>query len=79
MKKLSLVLVAAGLMSLAACNKPTPTENAAENTAAVLENQADTLDAAADQTENDATSANYANAADALQEAADNVVDAAKK
>jgi len=79
MKKLSFVLAAAGLMSLAACNKPTPAENAAENTAAALDNQADTLDAAADQTANSATAAGYENAADSLHEAADNVVDAAKK
>ncbi|PTQ10238.1 hypothetical protein CLG96_14090 [Sphingomonas oleivorans] len=48
MKKLSFVLAAAGLMSLAACEKPTPTENAVENAAEALENQADVLEEAAD-------------------------------
>jgi glucose/arabinose dehydrogenase len=41
MKKFSFVLAAAGLMSLAACDKPTATENVAENAAEALENAAD--------------------------------------
>jgi len=42
MKKLSFVLAAAGLMTLAAC-KPaeTPTTNTADNTADVLDNTSD--------------------------------------
>jgi hypothetical protein len=40
MKKLSFVLAAAGLMTLAACNKPTPAENTMENAAETLENAA---------------------------------------
>ena len=43
MNKLSLVIVATGLMALAACNKQTPAENAVDNTAAALDNQADAV------------------------------------
>ena len=69
MNKLSLVLVAAGLISLAACNKQTPAENAVDNTVAMLENQADALDDAADATGNQALE----NASDALENKADAV------
>jgi hypothetical protein len=73
MKKLSFVLAAAGLMSLAACSKTeTPAENAADNAAAMMENAADTLDAAADNAMDAA-----ANAADAAANAADAAVDVA--
>jgi len=67
MKKLSFVLAAAGLMSLAACNKSeTPAQNAADNAAEMMENAADSLDSAADNAMGAA-----ANAADAAANAAD--------
>jgi len=75
MKKLSLVIVAAGLMALAACNKQTPAENAIDNQAAALENQADALDNAADYASNEATESALENASDAAENAADAVED----
>jgi len=56
MKKLSFVLAAAGLMTLAAC-KPaeTPTTNTADNTADVLDNTSDlSLNAADNATDGNA-------------------------
>ena len=53
MKKIALVLVAAGLMSLAACTKPTPAENNAEAVADNLDAAADNIDAIADNTSNE--------------------------
>lgn len=73
MKKLSFVLAAAGLMSLAACDKPTATENVAENASEALENAADALENAADAATNETTEAALENAADATDAAADNV------
>ena len=67
MKKLSLVLLAAGLVSLAACDKQTPTQNAADN--ATVENAATALDS------NAAEAADNAVAAD---NAADNAAEDAK-
>jgi hypothetical protein len=73
MKKLSFVLAAAGLMSLAACNKTeAPAANAADNAADAMANAADNLEAAAD---NAADAA--ANAADAAGNAADAAANAA--
>lgn len=76
MKKLSLVLVATGLLALSACNK-TPAEqvvdNAADNASEQIENAADSLEAAADNATNEATEATLENAADNLHDAADNV------
>jgi hypothetical protein len=73
MKKLTFVL-AAGLLTLAACNKTenTNVENAAENTEAALENTADNLEAAADNATNESTEAALENAADNAEAAADN-------
>ena len=69
MKKLSFVLAAAGLMSLAACSKTeTPAENATDNAVEALENAADALDASAD---------NALDAASNAVDAAANAVDAA--
>lgn len=80
MKKISFVLAAAGLMSLAACNKTPEQQNvidAGDNAAAVLDNAADNMEALADNTTN-ATVENLAeNAADNLHAAADNATDAA--
>ena len=69
MKKLIVVAAAAGLISLAACNKSTPAENASDNTAAALENTADNLEAAADNATDNAHAA-----ANAAEEAGDNNV-----
>ena len=55
MKKLAFVLAAAGLMSVAACNKTPQAEavdNAGDNAAAALDNQGDAMSAAADNTAN---------------------------
>jgi predicted small lipoprotein YifL len=43
MKKLIVAVAAAGLFSLAACGEKTAGENAAENTAAALENGAENM------------------------------------
>ncbi|MBB5728513.1 hypothetical protein FHS99_000983 [Sphingomonas prati] len=75
MKKLSFV-VAAGLMSLAACTNNTPAENAAENVAESMDNAADNLEDAADNATNESTEAALENAADNMSAAADNVEDA---
>lgn len=64
MKKLSFVLAAAGLMTLAACGETTPAENAAENVAAVEENASDVIENIAD------------NAEDAIENVADNASNA---
>ncbi len=77
MKKLSFVLAAAGLMSLAACNKPTAVENAAENASEAMENVADSLENAADATTNEAAEAILENAADNAHAAADNAAEVA--
>lgn len=73
MKKAVFVLAAAGLMSLAACSKQTPTENAADATANALDNAGENLEDLADNTSNDATAAALDNAADNLHSAADKV------
>jgi hypothetical protein len=73
MKKIAFVLAAAGLMSLAACTKPTPAEN---NTAAIgdnLEAVADNIDEVADNTSNAVAADALENAADGLHNAADAV------
>ena len=78
MKKLSFILAAAGLMSLAACNKTeTPVSNAADNAADMMENTADNLDAAADNAMNESAESTLENAADNAHAAADNMADAA--
>lgn len=68
MKKIALVAIAAGLMSVAACNK-TPTEAAADNVSDNMEAQADNLEGMAD----NATGADAA----ALTNASENVEDQA--
>ena len=74
MKKLSFVLAAAGLMTLAACgSNETPAENAVEAKAAAIENTADSLEAAADNATNESTEAALENTADNLHDAASNV------
>lgn len=57
MKKVVFVLAAAGLMSLAACSKQTPAENATDATANALDNAGENLEDMADNTSNDAAAA----------------------
>lgn len=64
MKKLSFVLAAAGLMTLAACGETTPTENAAENVEDVAANAEDVIENISE------------NAADAIENVADNATNA---
>lgn len=76
MKKIALVLVAAGLMSLAACNKnpeAAAIENNADMTADNIDSAADNMDAMADNTSNAAASDVLSNAADNAHDTADNV------
>ena len=75
MKKIVFVAAAAGLMSLAACNQGTPTENAGDAMAANLEMQADNMEAMADATSNETAAAMMENQADNLEEMADNADD----
>lgn len=65
MKKIALVLAAAGLVSVAACNR-TPTEQAADNLSDNLEVQADNLEALSENASTDAQE-------DALENASENV------
>ena len=80
MKTTRLVIAAAaGLLALAACHKSPQAEaveNAGENAAAAIDNQADALDAAAGNA-TDAAAAGLENQADNLHAAADNVAAAA--
>lgn len=80
MKKLSIAIVAAGLLTLAACNKSPEAqavENAGDNASATVDNAADMLEAAADNSSNAATEASLENAADNAHAAAGNISDAA--
>lgn len=80
MKKVALVLAAAGLIGVAACNKSPQAdavENAGDNAAASLDNQGDMLSAAADNATNTETSAALDNIADNAHAEADNVKDMA--
>src|SRR6187551_1206853 len=73
MKKVVFVLAAAGLMSLAACSKQTPAENATDATANALDNAGENLEDMAENTSNDTASAALDNAADNAHDAADAV------
>lgn len=71
MKKIALVAVAAGLMSVAACNR-TPTEQAADNVSDNMEMQADNLEDMADNaTGNDAAA--LTNASENMEDQSDAV------
>src|SRR6478609_2143094 len=70
MKKVVFVLAAAGLMSLAACSKQTPAENATDATANALDNAGENLEDLAENTTD-------ANASEALSNDAENAHDAA--
>jgi hypothetical protein len=65
MKKIALLLAAAGLVSVAACNR-TPTEQAADNVSDNLEVQADNLEVLSE-------TANSSGEAAALENASENV------
>lgn len=71
MKKVFAFGVAAGLLSLAACNN-TPREQAADNIEANAEAVADNLEDAADATSNDVVEANLENAAEAVRATGEN-------
>ena len=66
MKKIFALGVAAGLMSLAACNS-SPREQAADNIEANAEAMADNLEDAADNATTEAGEDNLENAADAVR------------
>jgi hypothetical protein len=72
MKKFAVVLAAAGLFSVAACNR-TPTEAAADNISDNMEMQADNLESAADATSNDAQAAALTNASENMEDQSDAV------
>ena len=71
MKKLFGAAMAAGLVSLAACNS-SPREQAADNIEANAEAIADNLEEAADNASSDATEANLENAADSVRAVGEN-------
>ena len=71
MKKVFAFGLAAGLMSLTACNS-SPREQAADNIEANTEAVADNLEDAADNVSSDAAEANLENAADAVRAAGQN-------
>ena len=73
MKKAVFVLAAAGLISLAACSKQTPQENATDATANALDNAGENLEDMAANTSNDMASDALSNAADNAHQAADAV------
>src|SRR3954464_10876161 len=76
MKTTTILAIALGLGSLAACNK-SPTEQTADNIEANAENTADTIEANADNAA-DTMQANAENAADAVRNAGDNQADAVR-
>ena len=71
MKKVFALGVAAGLMSLSACNN-TPREQAADNIEANAEAAADNLEEAADNVTSEAAEANLENAAEAVRATGEN-------
>ncbi len=79
MKKIVLIAAAAGLMTLAACNKPADTAmtNNEADMVATMDNTADNLSDMAAATSNDAASNALDNAADSVKAASDNVTAAA--
>lgn len=72
MKKIALVLAAAGLMSVAACNR-SPQEATADNVSDNLEVQADNLEAQADVTSNAAEATALTNASENAENQSDAV------
>ena len=76
MKTTTILAIALGLGSLAACNK-SPQEQAADNYEANVDNAADTMEANVGNAADEMT-ANAENASDAMKSAADNQADAMK-
>ena len=74
MNKVSLVLLGAAALSMAACSK-NANEVAADNVEANAGNMADNMDAMAANTANDAAADSLGNQADALKDGADKVAD----
>ena len=74
MKKISILMLGAAALSMAACNKST-NEVAADNVEANAGNMADNMEAMADNTANEVSSDSLENQADALKDKADNVAD----
>ena len=74
MKKISILMLGAAALSMAACQKTT-NEVAADNVEANAGNIADNLDAAAANTSNDTASDSLKNQADTVKDKADNVAD----
>ncbi len=72
MKKFAVILAAAGLVSVAACNR-TPTEAAADNVSDNLEAQADNLAAQADNVTDANQAAALTNASENAEDQADAV------
>jgi hypothetical protein len=72
MKKFAVILAAASLVSVAACNR-TPTEAAADNVSDNLEMQADNLEAMADNATTENGAAMLENASEATENRADAV------
>ena len=74
MKKISLMLIGAAALSMAACNK-NANEVAADNVESNAGNMADNMDAMAANTSNDMASDSLKNQSDQLKDKADNVAD----
>lgn len=72
MKKIAFIFAAAGLMSVAACNR-TPTEAAADNVSDNMEMQADNLEAMADEAPTAAQESALENASENVENRADAV------
>ena len=72
MKKFAVILAAAGLVSVAACNR-TPTEAAADNVSDNLEVQADNLQDLADNASTENQAAALTNASENAEDQADTV------
>ena len=78
MKKIAFVLVAAGLMSLAACHKPADTATNNEAEVSALDNTAANIDDMAAATTNDVAANALENASASVSAASDNIAAAAK-
>ncbi len=74
MKKVSIMLLGAAALTMAACQKNS-NQVAADNIESNVGNMADNLDAAADNTSNDAAQDTLKNQADQLKDKGDNVAD----
>ena len=74
MKKISILMIGAAALSMAACQK-SATEVAADNVEANAGNMAENLDAAASNTTNDMASDTLSNQAEVIKDKGDNVAD----